>query len=81
MTIYPCGSNKRTPVRYRREPHLRRPRSWFAERETTLRSNDLTWKQRDAFGFVSPDDEPVIRKFFVDMIERFGELIRKERGK
>jgi DNA-binding MarR family transcriptional regulator len=36
---------------------------------------------RDAFGFVSPDDEPVIRKFFVDMIDRFGELIRKERGK
>ena len=36
---------------------------------------------RDAFGFVSPDDEPVIRKFFVDTIERFGELIRKERGK
>jgi len=36
---------------------------------------------RDAFGFVSPDDEPVIRKFFVDTIDRFGELIRKERGK
>jgi DNA-binding MarR family transcriptional regulator len=36
---------------------------------------------RDAFGFVSPDDEPVIRKFFVDLIDRFGELIRKERGK
>jgi DNA-binding MarR family transcriptional regulator len=36
---------------------------------------------RDAFGFVSPEDEPVIRKFFVDMIDRFGELIRKERGK
>jgi DNA-binding MarR family transcriptional regulator len=36
---------------------------------------------RDAFGFVSPDDEPVIRKFFVDTIDRFGELIRKERAK
>ena len=36
---------------------------------------------RDAFDFVSPEDEPVIRKFFVDMIEQFGELIRKERGK
>lgn len=36
---------------------------------------------RDAFGFVDPDDEPVIRKFFVDMIEQFSELIRKERGK
>jgi DNA-binding MarR family transcriptional regulator len=35
----------------------------------------------DAFGFVDPDDEPVIRKFFVDMIEQFGELIRKERAK
>ena len=36
---------------------------------------------RDAFDFVSPEDEPVIRKFFVDMIEQFGELTRKERGK
>jgi DNA-binding MarR family transcriptional regulator len=36
---------------------------------------------RDAFDFVSPDDEPVIRKFFADMIEQFTELIRKERGK
>jgi DNA-binding MarR family transcriptional regulator len=35
----------------------------------------------DAFDFVDPDDEPVIRKFFVDMIEQFGELIRKERGR
>ena len=36
---------------------------------------------RDAFGFVDPADEPVIRKFFVDMIGQFSELIRKERGK
>jgi DNA-binding MarR family transcriptional regulator len=37
------------------------------------------WRQ--AFDFVNPDDEPVIRRFFVDMIEHFDELIRKERGK
>jgi DNA-binding MarR family transcriptional regulator len=36
---------------------------------------------RDAFGFVSPEDEPVIRKFFLDMIEQFSELVWKERGK
>ena len=36
---------------------------------------------RDAFDFVDPADEPVIRKFFVDMIGHFSELIRKERGK
>ena len=36
---------------------------------------------RAAFGFVSPADEPVIRKFFTDMIGHFSELIRKERGK
>ena len=35
----------------------------------------------EAFDFVSPEDEPVIRKFFLDMIEQFGELVRKERGK
>jgi DNA-binding MarR family transcriptional regulator len=36
---------------------------------------------RDAFGFVDPADEPVIRKFFTDLIEQFSELIRKEHGK
>jgi DNA-binding MarR family transcriptional regulator len=36
---------------------------------------------RDAFDFVDPAEEPVIRKFFVDMIDQFGERIRKERGK
>jgi DNA-binding MarR family transcriptional regulator len=36
---------------------------------------------RDAFGFVDPADEPVIRRFFVDMIGHFSELIRKERGR
>ena len=35
---------------------------------------------RDAFDFVDPADEPAIRKFFVDMIGHFSELIRKERG-
>ena len=34
-----------------------------------------------AFSFVSPADEPVIRKFFVDMIGHFGEMVRKERGR
>jgi MarR family transcriptional regulator, organic hydroperoxide resistance regulator len=36
---------------------------------------------RDAFDFVSPEDEPVIRRFFIDMIKQFGELMRKDRGK
>jgi DNA-binding MarR family transcriptional regulator len=34
---------------------------------------------RDAFDFVSEPDEPVVRKFFTDMIEQFSELTRKER--
>jgi DNA-binding MarR family transcriptional regulator len=34
---------------------------------------------RDAFDFVSEGDEPVVRKFFTDMIEQFSELTRKER--
>ena len=38
-------------------------------------------KLRDAFGYVDPADEPVIRKFLIDTIDRFGALIRKERGK
>jgi DNA-binding MarR family transcriptional regulator len=36
---------------------------------------------RAAFDFVSPADEPVIRKFFTDMIGQFSELTRKERGR
>ena len=36
---------------------------------------------REAFGFVDPADEPVIRKFFTDMIGHFSELIRKERSR
>ena len=34
-----------------------------------------------AFSFVSPADEPVIRRFFVDMIGHFGDLVRKERSR
>jgi DNA-binding MarR family transcriptional regulator len=34
---------------------------------------------RDAFDFVSGADEPVVRKFFTDMIDQFSELTRKER--
>jgi DNA-binding MarR family transcriptional regulator len=36
---------------------------------------------RDAFSFVPSEDEAVIRKFFVEMIEHFSERMRKERGK
>jgi DNA-binding MarR family transcriptional regulator len=36
---------------------------------------------RDAFDFVDPADEAVVRRFFIDMIGHFSELIRKERGK
>jgi DNA-binding MarR family transcriptional regulator len=36
---------------------------------------------RAAFGFVDPADEPVIRKFFTDVIGHFSELLRKERGR
>lgn len=35
---------------------------------------------RSAFDYVDPADEPVIRKFLIDTIERFSTLIRKERG-
>jgi DNA-binding MarR family transcriptional regulator len=35
---------------------------------------------RDCFDYVDPADEPVIRKFLIDTIERFSTLIRKERS-
>jgi DNA-binding MarR family transcriptional regulator len=33
-----------------------------------------------AFDFVSAEDEPVVRKFFTDMITKFAKLAREERG-
>ncbi len=36
---------------------------------------------RAAFDFVSEADEPVVRRFFIDMIEQFSELARKERSR
>jgi DNA-binding MarR family transcriptional regulator len=36
---------------------------------------------RELFDYVDPADEPVIRRFLIDTIERFSSLIRKERGK
>jgi DNA-binding PadR family transcriptional regulator len=35
---------------------------------------------RSVFDYVDPADEPAIRKFLIDTIERFSTLIRKERG-
>lgn len=35
---------------------------------------------QEAFGYVDPADEPVIRKFLADTIDRFGTLMREERG-
>ena len=37
-------------------------------------------KWHDAFGYVDPADEPVIRKFLIETIDRFGAMIREERG-
>jgi DNA-binding MarR family transcriptional regulator len=38
-------------------------------------------KWHGAFDYVDPADEPVIRKFLVDTIEHFGNLVGEERGK
>lgn len=38
-------------------------------------------KWHDAFDYVDPADEAVVRRFLVDTIERFGKLVREERGK
>jgi DNA-binding MarR family transcriptional regulator len=36
---------------------------------------------RKAFEFASPDDEAVVRRFFIEMIGHLGQLIDEERGK
>jgi len=38
-------------------------------------------KWRKAFDFVDEEDEAVVRRFFVQMIDHFGRLLREERGK
>ena len=38
-------------------------------------------KWRKAFDFVDEEDEAVVRKFFVQMIDHFSRLVREERGK
>lgn len=42
-------------------------------------SAGLKWRQ--AFDFLDEEDEPVVRRFFIQMIEQFGKLVREERGK
>jgi DNA-binding MarR family transcriptional regulator len=38
-------------------------------------------KWQEAFGYVAEADEPVIRRFLLNTIERFGTLVREERTK
>jgi DNA-binding MarR family transcriptional regulator len=38
-------------------------------------------RMRKAFDFVDGDDEAVVRRFFVEMIDHLSQLIREERGK
>jgi DNA-binding MarR family transcriptional regulator len=38
-------------------------------------------KWQHAFSFLDAADEPVVRKFFLQMIEQFSTLVREERGK
>ena len=72
-------------VERRRDPGDRRVvRLYVTEKgrqicEDYLRLAGPRW--RAAFDFVSPADEPVIRKFFIDTIGQFSELTRKERGR
>ncbi|MBO0819968.1 MAG: MarR family transcriptional regulator [Nocardiopsaceae bacterium] len=37
-------------------------------------------KWRHAFDFLDAEEEPVVRRFFLQMIEQFGKLVREERG-
>ena len=72
-------------VKRRQDPGDRRVvRLYVTEKGRQICEDYLTlagphW--RAAFDFVSPADEPVIRKFFIDTISQFSELTRKERGR
>jgi DNA-binding MarR family transcriptional regulator len=72
-------------VERRQDPEDRRVvRLYVTDEGRRICSDYLTMagpRWRDAFDFVNPADEPVIRKFFIDMIGQFSELARKERGR
>ena len=71
-------------VERRREPADRRVvRLYLTEagREKVEEAISLIGPRwQEAFGYVDPADEPVIRKFLADTIDRFGTLIREGRG-
>jgi DNA-binding MarR family transcriptional regulator len=72
-------------VERRRDPGDRRVvRLYVTDEGRQICADYLTMvgpQWRAAFDFVDPADEPVIRKFFTDMIGQFSELTRKERGR
>jgi DNA-binding MarR family transcriptional regulator len=71
-------------VRRERDPEDRRVvRLYVTERGMDKLIETLTEvgpRWRACFDYVDPADEPVIRQFLIDTIERFSTLIRKERG-
>ena len=72
-------------VQRRRDPGDRRVvRLYVTDEGRRICSDYLTMagpQWRAAFDFVNQADEPVIRRFFIDMIGQFSELTRKERGR
>ncbi len=72
-------------VERRRDPHDRRVvRLYLTEqgrRKLADSIPDIGLKWHAAFDYVDPADEPVVRQFLVDTIERFGKLVREGRGK
>jgi DNA-binding MarR family transcriptional regulator len=72
-------------VERRRDPGDRRVvRLYLTEegrRRVTESVSVMGPKWHDAFDYVDPADEPAVRKFLVDTIERFGTLVREERGR
>jgi DNA-binding MarR family transcriptional regulator len=72
-------------VERRRDPGDRRVVRLYLTREGSRKVTEsvslIGPKWNGAFDYVDPADEPVVRKFLVDTIERFGTLVREERGK
>jgi DNA-binding MarR family transcriptional regulator len=72
-------------VERRRDPHDRRVVRLYltgpGRRKLENSISEIGVKWHDAFGYVDPDDEPVIRKFLADTIDRFSTLVREERAK
>jgi DNA-binding MarR family transcriptional regulator len=69
---------RRRDVRDRRVVHLHLTNKGRAKLQEARAHVAARWQT--AFGYIDPADEPVIRRFLLSTVERFGDLMDKEQA-